>query len=218
MDTAEERLDTFLELEDPTPTEEQIADLDEEMKLRTPPDPVLDAGTHQAPFKEQRTLLWQVTDASSADWALRRIARARSRAAQAKQVHAEQQAQLDRWLKSETDRAERTEMFFTIKLEDWHRQSGEKSRKLPHGTVGLRKQQPEYDRDDAKLLAEATELELPIKRSPDWAAIKALLVQGPEISSGEHAAVVQGVGVVLSSVRILPRPDAFYVKTGGDVE
>lgn len=210
MDSAQESLNEFLAEIDPTPTDLMIQEAEEELAAdqasmtgQNPPKP-LPAAT-----------AWQVTDAGAADWAVRRIAAARAKAAGAKALHAQQKEQLDRWLKSVTDSAERTEIFFTAKLEDWHRPSGEKSQKLPHGSIGLRKQQPEYVKDETRLLADAKELELPIKESPDWAAIKALLVQGPETStSGEHSAVVQSTGAVLASVRILPRPDAFYVKTG----
>lgn len=209
MESAQESLNEFLAEIDPTPTDLMIQEAEQEFAA----DQASMTGQHPAKPLPTATA-WQVTDAGAADWAVRRIASARAKAAAAKALHAQQKEQLDKWLKSVTDSAERTEIFFTQKLEDWHRPTGEKSQKLPHGTVGLRKQQPEYVKDETRLLADAKELELPIKESPDWAAIKALLVQGPEVSTGEHAAVVQSTGAVLASVRILPRPDAFYVKTG----
>ena len=88
--------------------------------------------------------------------------------------------------------------------------TGNKAYKLPSGTLAIKKQQPEFVRDEKELLKFVKENDykefLKVKESADWASIKKKvdIVGGNVLIDGQ---VIQGVSIV-------ERSDKFEVKVG----
>jgi phage host-nuclease inhibitor protein Gam len=90
-----------------------------------------------------------------ADWALRRIAYKRARQAEIK-AQADQEIEMAKqWEKEQTERLEKDVEYFTGMLVSYATRKREndpnfKTQKLPHGKIGFRKQQPQWNfTDDA---------------------------------------------------------------------
>jgi hypothetical protein len=153
---------------------------------------------------------WAITDKEAATWAVRQIAQARAgmaenqRIAQA-EVSAVQQ-RMEIWLSKENLKHQRTEGFFTVHLERWHRglfsaatekeKAKLKTIKTPWGDLQLRAQQPEVEYDEPKLL--------------DW--VKSLLRMGPvpaeDLRSLLHSTVDQVLNQLIPPEDMnLPVPD-----------
>ncbi|TDA67999.1 MAG: hypothetical protein D9V47_09125 [Clostridia bacterium] len=87
-----------------------------------------------------------------------------------------------------------------------------KTARLPHGTLKVRAQQPEFKRDEDKLLASLDGRGLGelvrVKREPDWQKVK------PLVTATESGAVVwTETGELVEGVRAEVRPPKFTVET-----
>jgi len=107
----------------------------------------------------------------------------------------EQQKQIDDWLQSETDKLERKKSYYTQSLENWMRLSDFSTKKLVHGQVKLRKQQPELEITDEAALLVANQFVrlIPEKKTIDKSALRKHVV-----STGEE---VPGVVVHLRDAK-----------------
>lgn len=154
-----------------------------------------------------------VDDDGKADWAMRKIAEARQNTAMWQEHY---RAQMDAIRKAD----EETEAYFTALLLDYfrtqpkHETKTQAKYKLPSGELVLKRQQPEYQRDDAKLVECLMHGDLSryVKLTPsvDWAALKAACTV-----TEDGALVDKDSGLVLDGVRAVPRPDKFEVKING---
>ncbi|WP_031514006.1 host-nuclease inhibitor Gam family protein, partial [Desulfofalx alkaliphila] len=105
------------------------------------------------PIEQER---FEIQDINAANWAVRKIAAAQA-AIREREILA--QAEIDRikqWLVGETKELQQTIDFFTRLLEKYHRKQikadpKNKTIKLPYGTLKMRAQQPQYQRDDAAI-------------------------------------------------------------------
>ncbi len=185
MSAMEDSLRQHLAQFDPTPTDDDIA------------AEGFDGG--------ERIGGWRVTDAGSADWALRRIADA-EKAQRAAIALAEQQiAQVNAWLEGETAKTQRTIDFFTGHLADYHRDllaadPKAKTISLPHGKLVSRVTPDRVEVDEAEVAALPDGMKR-VKVEPDKKAILA------------H---VKATGELPVGVTLIPGEIRFSVKTGGD--
>ncbi len=150
---------------------------------------------------------------SKADWAMRQIADARADTVKMAD-HFRQQ------LVSIKKANEETEAYFTALLLDYfraqpkHETKTQAKYKLPSGDLVLRRQQPEYQRDDAKLVECLMHGDLSqyVKLTPivDWSALKAACTV-----TDDGSLVDKDSGLVLDGVRAVQRPDKFEVKING---
>ena len=120
---------------------------------------------------------WEITDDGSAEWAMEQIRKAELEQEKWKKFYADQFAKVE---KSTND----TIAYFTGKLQQYfggvphHKTKTTESYELPSGKLVLKIQQPEYKRDDEKLMAWAAEsgkdelIKTVTKQTFDWAAAK----------------------------------------------
>lgn len=150
---------------------------------------------------------------SMAEWAMRKIAEARNDTLKWQQHFA---AQLESIRKSN----EETEAFFTSCLARYfdtvpHKVTKTQSKYvLPCGELVLKRQQPEFVRDDSVLapflLENGMEGFVKMKPSTDWAELKkhCVLMEDGSVVDG-------GTGLVLAGVTAENRPDKFEVRING---
>lgn len=120
-----------------------------------------------------------IDDDSKADWALRKIAQARRKLAQAQQLAEMEISRIQEWLRGQTEDANRTIGHFEALLYEYmQRVRAEdpkaRSRKLPHGRLQLRSS-VKWTYDDEALLAwlQANRPEfVRTKYEPDKAGLK----------------------------------------------
>jgi hypothetical protein len=165
---------------------------------------------------------FEVTDKSSAEWVLRKIAQLKaeddvnSRIAQ-EQI-AEYQKEIDNitgWQMDERRKLTNHMEFLKSLLEPYHRMILEadpkaKTIKLPHGEMKIRAQQPEIDKDDKALtawlkLSEETRKFVETKEVPKWGEFKKLC----KIENGK--AVYLETAEVVDGITATDRPDKFEV-------
>jgi hypothetical protein len=123
-----------------------------------------------------------VVDEGSAEWALRKLARARREYAEAVIVADAQRSLIDRFLETKRKKLDHDESFFGPLLESYHRRCLEddpkaKTLPLPSGTLKARKQPDEWTfTEDFIEWAKANRPALVrIKEEPEKAAAKKLL-------------------------------------------
>ena len=88
---------------------------------------------------------------------------------------------INAWLEKQKERYEKDTEYLRYQLEQYHRKQLEnnpslKTIRLPHGELQLRKQQPEYakNEDDVKVWAKENRPELLMPQEPklDWSTLK----------------------------------------------
>lgn len=149
---------------------------------------------------------WRITDDSTADWALRRIAWHTAQIVRRREFVQREIERLQAYLQAETERHERSIRFFESHLRAYFeqlRQQGllgdRKTYRLPHGALQVRASGPKFERNDEKLLPWAKAVGLVrIKEQPDWSAIKERLhvTDSLAVVDRETGEVVPGVVVV----------------------
>ncbi len=119
------------------------------------------------------------------------------------------------WQKEHNEAIENEASWFVAGLEAWHRKQYEedsdiKTIKLPFGQLKIRVQQPEYIRDEVKLVAWA-KISRPdavkIKETADWATIKKSVV----VKDGK--AVDKTTGEIVDGIQVQEREPVFSVET-----
>jgi len=109
----------------------------------------------QQPEERER---FRLTDENMANWALRKVAKARAEYEEAAKVAEAEIKRIDDWLNGRKRDLEHAEEFFGGLLTAYylpqHMQNPrQKTFKLPAGQVQIRAQQPDYVRDEARLIA-----------------------------------------------------------------
>lgn len=141
-----------------------------------------------------------------ANWALRKIKQLQDKMEANTLMARTENERVTAWLKEVSEPLQRDIDFFTGLLEQYHREVIErdpkaKTIKLPHGNLKMRVQQPEFRRDENKLLAWLKKTDrkdyIVVKESPAWAELKKVLkVVGTSMADPETGEVVDGVEVV----------------------
>ena len=162
---------------------------------------------------------FRIQDDNQADWALRKIARARQDMKEAEETAAMEIEKINRWLDGQRDESLRTERFFTALLQEYYEprfmtNPDKKTYKLPSGKVQRRTQQPLFDRDNEALLAWLKQREMTdyieVKETPKWGELK----QQVQVV-GEHVVIKDGPlkGEIIDGVEVVHRPPTFRVIT-----
>lgn len=162
---------------------------------------------------------FRIQDDNQADWALRKIARARQDMKEAEETAAMEIEKINRWLDGQRDESLRTELFFTVLLQEYYEprfmtNPDKKTYKLPSGKVQRRTQQPQFDRDNEALLAWLKQREMTdyieVKETPKWGELK----QQVQVV-GEHVVIKDGPlkGEIIDGVEVVHRPPTFRVVT-----
>jgi len=159
---------------------------------------------------------FKIEDKQSVEWALRKIKALKIQVEENNQLA---QAEIDRindWKERENKSAQNSILFFEGLLLEYMVKEREqdpkvKSIKLPHGTVRFKKQQPEYVRDEPKLIEWAKESQridlIKLKESFDWSTLK----NGITVVAGN--VVDKSTGEVIEHVKVIEKEDKFEVIT-----
>lgn len=156
---------------------------------------------------------FRVTDDKSAEWCLQKIKEARQ---EAEKWLNHYRLQMEKVQKE----ADNSVAFFEGLLSEYfdivpHKATKtQQSYSLPSGKLVLKKQQPQFSTDDARLVPwlkgnAMTEL-VKVKESADWSALKKLVTVTPD-----GACVVDENGEVVPGVIVTQRPDVFKVEMEG---
>ncbi len=164
---------------------------------------------------------FEVTDKSSAEWVMRKIAKIQAEQKENDMLANEQIAplkdeirEIEEWQQNENKKLQRHIDFLKSFLEPYHRRILEvdpkaKTIKLPHGDLCVRKQQPEIKRNDEILLDWLIENEMhnlvKVKKSPDWAELK------KDCTFVNGKAVLSDTGQIVDGVEVIERPEKFEV-------
>lgn len=150
-----------------------------------------------------------------ANWALRKIKQLQGKMNANTDLAAEEIAKIETWEKEVNGELQRSIDFFSGLLEQYHRgvyaeDPNIKTIKLPHGQLKMRAQQPEFVRDNDKLLGwlkqSGKSKYIVVKESPAWADLKKTLqVVGNVMLDPETGEMVDGVEVI-------EREPKFYVE------
>lgn len=159
-------------------------------------------GIPEVPEERER---FKIESKDQAIWALRKIAQAKANQDENTQAA---QAEIDRitaWRDEENEKLQRSISFFESLLHEFFLQLREsdpklKTMKLPHGTIKMRKQQPQYEYDEEILLSWAKE------NLPEAVVIKESVAKTPV---KKH---IQETGEVVPGVTIIERPEKFSVE------
>lgn len=155
-----------------------------------------------------------VKDDSSANWALRKIKHINDRLDENKALFDAEMDKLERWIKSEEEKSQNDIDFFQGLLAEYAMKKKEedpefKSLKLPNGRIGFRKQQPQWNYDDEKIVQALKDSNLKdfinVQESPKKADIKKAF----DVIDGK--VVNPDTGEILKGITIEERPDDFNV-------
>lgn len=162
---------------------------------------------------EEERKPFEIDSDSKAEWAMRKIAELR---ADTEKWQAHFDSQMDKIRKANED----SEAFFTTCLMRYfdqvpkHETKTQAKYSLPGGDLVRKKQEPEYKRDDSKLLGFLQENDMGeyVKQKPtlDWASLKKACAVQPD-----GTVVDKETGLVLEGIFAQERPDKFEVKING---
>jgi len=173
-------------------------------------DNVLLEAYHE-PEQEEERERFCLTDENMANWALRKIAKARAEYEEAAQVAEAEVKRIDDWLEGRKRELEHTEEFFGGLLAAYYLPQHmdnprQKTFKLPAGQVQIRKQQPDYVRDDEALLAwlkgnDMAEFVQTIEKIK-WSELKKTLKQNGDSMISADGEIVEGIRVVEKGLKV----------------
>lgn len=164
-------------------------------------------------FIPEEEQVFTVKDDGTAEWCLQKIREAQEDVQKWEAHYANQ-------LQKVKDEANKAIEYFTAKLEEYFDTVPRKATKtqesysLPTGKLIRKKQQPEYERDDNKLVPWLKQNFMgqlvKVKEFADWASLKTLVHVTPD-----GANVATDDGEIVPGVTVTPRPDVFKVEMGG---
>lgn len=157
------------------------------------------------PEEQEQRERFRIEDKSQAAWALRKMSKIK---AEMDENIMTAQAEMERivgWRDGENEKLQRSVSFFEGLLHEYFltlRESDPKLKtmKLPHGTLKMRKQQPQYEYDEETLLPWAKE------NLPEAVVIKEAVAKTPVKK------YVQETGEMVPGVTITERPEKFSVE------
>lgn len=157
---------------------------------------------------------WEITDDGSAEWAIEQIRKAELEQEKWKKFYDDQFAKI----KKSTDE---TIAYFNGKLRQYfetvphHTAKKSESYELPNGKLVLKMQDPEYKRDDEKLMAWASEtgkdelIKTSVKQTFDWSSAKKEMT-GYEVIDGHP--VDPFSGEIIEGLTIEKREPKFVIE------
>lgn len=157
---------------------------------------------------------FKIEDKEQAAWALRKIKAFKTQIEETNNLADLEMQRIKRWQESENKSADDSIAYFEGLLLEYMVKEREKdpktkSVKLPYGTMRFKKQQPEYIRDEPKLIdwAKASERQdlVKVKESFDWSSLK----KGIAVVAGN--VVDKDTGEVIEHVKVVEREDEFEV-------
>ena len=151
------------------------------------------------------------------DWAIRKVTTAEKDAEQKIECAKRQIMRLQEYIRRVEEDTEKQTSGLKVMMAPFVKAllEGNKRRSfsLPSGTVGFRKQEPEFEKDDESLvkwLKESGKRDLvKVKESVDWASLKKQLV---DVMEDGTCVTVDGELIPVEAVKAIPRPDKLYVK------
>lgn len=148
---------------------------------------------------------FKVDTDEKANWALRKIKQFQEQQKENTALAEAEIEKIDEWLKSENEKLQGDIDYFTSLVAEYAIKKREddpkfKSKKLPNGRMGFRKQQPKFHYKD-DLLVESlkksgrTDL-IRVKETPDKTAVKKnFIVQGDKLIDPDTGEVIEGVTI-----------------------
>lgn len=169
---------------------------------------------------------WAVDDLDEAQWAARKLTRARHKIDEYRRLHEDIVARADQWITRETEALVSDQAFFETRLEAFHRAALDadpkaKTIRLPDGTeLASNAGRLAVEIDDADALvrwAEENEvaeelLEYP-EPKPKKAEVAARYGTKAGDEPGEYPAVIADTGEVVPGVKIVRRPRSYTART-----
>lgn len=157
---------------------------------------------------------FQVDDDQKAEWCIRKIQEAKKEMMDWIEFYV---AQTDKV----KDKCERRIQFFEYKLMQYfgsvpHKQTKtQESYQLPSGKLVLKKQAPEWEHDDEKLLPWIKDNYegdfIKVKESINWSALKKAF-QEDECIDTAYGGLMTDAGEIIPGIRIVDRPEKFVVE------
>jgi hypothetical protein len=167
---------------------------------------------------EEEKEKWKITDDNTADWALDIIREANAEYNRFEMVVKAKIEQLQNALQKAEEERNRTVNFFEFKLYEYFnslddkvlkKTKTQKTYKLPTGKLKLKKREPEFKREDDKLLEWLKERNMrdyiEIKEKPKWGDLKKVIK-----TAGNRA--VSADGEIIEGITVIERPDEFKVE------
>ncbi|ABN53666.1 MAG TPA: hypothetical protein DEF39_11450 [Hungateiclostridium thermocellum] len=164
---------------------------------------------------EEKRERFKVTDKDSANWCLRKIKALKQEIEENKRIADAEIQRIQSWLKEVTEPLERSIQFFESLLIEYHmniyaEDPSKKTIKLPYGTLKARAQQPEFCRDDEKLVNwlkqnGMTEFVKVIEK-PEWNELK------KKVKVIGNSVVYEETGEVIDGITVQERPPKFTVE------
>jgi hypothetical protein len=159
-------------------------------------------GVPEIPEERER---FRIETKDQAAWALRKMSRIKAEQDENTQAA---QAEIDRiavWRNEENEKLQRSISFFESLLHEYFMQLREddpklKTMKLPHGTLKMRAQQPQYEYDESLMLPWAK------KNLPEAVVVKESVAKTPV---KKH---IKDTGEMVPGVEIVERPERFSVE------
>ncbi|MGI6078808.1 MAG: host-nuclease inhibitor Gam family protein [Fastidiosipilaceae bacterium] len=157
------------------------------------------------PEEQEQKERFKIEDKSQAAWALRKMSKIK---AEMDENIMTAQAEMERivgWRDGENEKLQRSVSFFEGLLHEYFltlRESDPKLKtmKLPHGTLKMRKQQPQYEYDESLMLPWAK------KNLPEAVVVKESVAKTPV---KKH---IKDTGEMVPGVEIVERPERFSVE------
>ena len=157
------------------------------------------------PEEQEQRERFRIEDKSQAAWALRKMSKIK---AEMDENIMTAQAEMERivgWRDGENEKLQRSVAFFESLLHEYFMQLREddpklKTMKLPHGSLKMRAQQPQFEYDEAELLPWVKE------NLPDAVIVKESVSKTPV---KKH---IRGTGEMVPGVTITERPEKFSVE------
>lgn len=159
-------------------------------------------GIPEAPEEKER---FRIETKDQAAWALRKMSRIQAEIEENNKVAQAEIERVTAWRDEENEKLERSISFFESLLHEFFHSQREsdpklKTMKLPHGTLKMRKQQPQYEYDEDQLLPWAKE------SLPEAVVVKETVSKNPV---KKH---IRETGEMVPGVTITERPEKFIVE------
>ena len=166
---------------------------------------------------EEEKERFKVTDNSSADWCLRKIKALKTQQDENTQLAQKEIERIKAWEETENEKLQNNIAFFECLLLEYHLpiyQADEKKKtiSLPNGKLKLRKQQPNFIRDDEKLIGYLRHTEqfdlIEVIEKPKWGEFKKNL----EVSEDGAIIADKNTGELVDCIKAEIRPPKFSVE------
>lgn len=164
---------------------------------------------------EQEKEQFTVDSPDGASWALRKVRALRKQMGEVHEIATAEINHINDWRRAEMSKLEDNIAYFESLLYGYHllemeKDPDRKTIKLPHGTLQMRAQQPEYIRDDAQLIPwveqNKPEFMVPQPAKLNWAKLKKTL------AIAGTSTIDPDTGESIPGLVIEQRPPKFSVK------